>query len=322
MSNSFCLSCGRKIESEGRYPCYHDRCLKKIFPSGTLPELSLDANSLKKLAFDSVKEGISVPGVQEKLSLHLEQVRVNETKLTFIGYPEGYILKPQSSHFPYLPEAENCVMCLADEAGIPTVPHTLIASTSGEVCYLTKRIDRIQKGKNTFKLRMEDFAQLSGTMTENKYQSSYEKCAKTIDCYMTYPVLEKQNLFYRLLFCFLTLNSDMHLKNFSLLENTRRECLLSPAYDLLPVNLIMKEDKEEVALTLHGKKRNLSKNDFLIFASSIGIGKEPMNYLLTKLLSKVEGMLILIQDSELSAEMKQKFQNELCERAKRLGAIL
>lgn len=61
----------------------------------------------------------------------------------------------------------------------------------------------------------------------------------------------------RLVFCYLTGNSDMHLKNFSLLETEEGhgEYVLSPAYDLLPVNVIMPEDPEEFALAMNGKKR-------------------------------------------------------------------
>ena len=34
---------------------------------------------------------------------------------------------------------------------------------------------------------------------------------------------------------------------------------LSKAYDMLPVNVIMPEDKEQLALTINGKKRNIHK---------------------------------------------------------------
>ena len=71
-------------------------------------------------------------------------------------------------------------------------------------------------------------------------------------------------------------NSDMHLKNFSLKETEpgSRNFQLSKAYDMLPVNVIMPEDKEQLALTINGKKRNIHKKEFRILAESCGI---PLN---------------------------------------------
>lgn len=50
--------------------------------------------------------------------------------------------------------------------------------------------------------------------------------------------------------------------------------VLSPAYDLLPVNLIMPEDTEEFALAMNDKKANIRKEDFLIFAGECGIPED------------------------------------------------
>lgn len=56
-------------------------------------------------------------------------------------------------------------------------------------------------------------------------------------------------------------NSNKHLKNFSLIENNG-VYVLSKAYDLLPVNVIFPENKEEFTLTLNGKKANIMKKRF------------------------------------------------------------
>ena len=59
------------------------------------------------------------------------------------------------------------------------------------------------------------------------------------------------------------------------------EYILSPAYDLLPVNLIMPQDTEEFALPMNGKKTNLRNKDFLIFAESCGIPREAAQKMIT-----------------------------------------
>ncbi len=65
----------------------------------------------------------------------------------------------------------------------------------------------------------------------------------------------------------------MHLKNFSLLETVEGsgEYILSPAYDLLPVNANIPADKEQFTLAMNGKKRNIHKGDFLKFADTCGL---------------------------------------------------
>lgn len=200
--------------------------------------------------------------------------------------PAGYILKPQSEEYPHLPELEAVTMLLADAYGIPTCPHGLIQLSDGSLAYITKRVDRKLVDGAMVKLPMEDFCQLSSRLTEDKYKGSYEQIARLIDRYSSRPYGDKVELYNRLIFCYLTWNSDMHLKNFSLLEEASEGPVLSPAYDLLPAGLVVKEDSEETALTLNGKKKNLTRNDFLVFAETIGISLEVAKRLLEAMLGK------------------------------------
>ena len=66
--------------------------------------------------------------------------------------------------------------------------------------------------------------------------------------------------FIRIVFSFLVGNSDMHLKNFSLLETApgSQEFMLSPAYDMLPVNIVS-TDTEETALALNAKRATCAR---------------------------------------------------------------
>jgi len=80
--------------------------------------------------------------------------------------------------------------------------------------------------------------------------------------YSSTPLLDVVQIFKLTIFCFLTGNSDMHLKNFSLLYDRRGRVRLSPAYDLLPTQLLLPTDKEESALTINGKKAKLKREDF------------------------------------------------------------
>lgn len=138
-------------------------------------------------------------------------------------------------------EMEDLTMHVAKLFKIETAEHTLIKTSSGTLAYLTKRFDR-QKGK---KIHVEDLCQLSELLTEQKYNGSYERVGKVIKRYATNSGLDAVKYFRLVLFCFLTGNNDMHLKNFSMMH-TDNGILLSPAYDLLNVNLIYPNDIRKI----------------------------------------------------------------------------
>ena len=226
-------------------------------------------------------------------------------KLTLVNYPTGYILKPQVENFIKLPEAEYLAMRLATICGIETVPYGLIKLEDNQFAYITKRIDRYKKTNKIYKIPMEDFCQLGNRLSKDKYRSSYEQVAKILDKYSTNKLLDKTELFYRILFYFLTGNSDMHLKNFSLIkENDKYK--LSPSYDMVPVKIIMEEDLDDLALTLNDKKRHLRKNDFIKYGLSIGLNKIQIRNMFNKIINYKDLFIEEIKNSYLLDEQKDK----------------
>ncbi len=168
---------------------------------------------------------------------------------------------------------------------------------------------------------MEDFCQLDLRLTQDKCRGSYERCVKVTQRYSSRPGLDMSELFLRLVFCFLTGNSDMHLKNFSLLETAPASgtYVLSPAYDLLPVNVIMPEDKEEFALTMNGKKTHLRRSDFFSFAASAGIPEKAAETMIRKTLSFLPLWVEICETSLLPSEMKQALIDLMQARSGRLS---
>ena len=312
MKQHYCLSCGKELNDENKL--WHDRCVAKVFGTKELPIIDLDEKSIEELARHRVDLSYAVPGVQKKLSLGLS--KNHERKLTLVDYPSGFILKSQvKGEGDDFPEGENLTMCLAECCGIRVVPHGLLYLKDGSRAYITRRIDRVD-GKA---IAMEDFCQLSGRLTEDKYHSSYEQCKKVIAKFSDSKKADLSRFVYLLLFCYLTGNSDMHLKNFSMIENNGVYSL-SAAYDLLPVNVVFPSDKEEFALTLHGKKKNVTKNDFIKFASSEDPrenleGKEVVR-MMKKLISFIPKMFELIDHSSLSEKHKEEFKALILERSK------
>ena len=307
-----CLCCGKPLNDNNQQAGWHNSCIKKFFGVSKMPIIELSSSNveLNKYGEKLIDDKHSVTGVQKKLSLHLSKEK-EINRLTLIGYPTGYILKPESEEYPMIAKAEHMVMLMANECGIKTPLHALILLEDHTYAYITKRIDRENKNK----IHMEDFCQLSKRLTEYKYNSSYEKCAKVIEQYSTFANLDKAELFYRLLFCFVTCNSDMHLKNFSLIEK-ENEVFLSPAYDLLPVNILI-NDEEEVALTLNGKKKNLTENDFIKYGLSIGLEQKIIGNLIRQIINKKNIIFRCIDESLLENDKKEKYKELVAERYSR-----
>ena len=221
--------------------------------------------------------------------------------------PAGYILKPQVEEFDSLPEAEQLVMTMADSIGISTVPHALMKG-KGQFAYITKRVDRIFEKNDVKMLAMEDFCQLDLRLTQDKYRGSYERCAKIISKYSSRKGLDMTELYLRLLFSFVVGNSDMHLKNFSLIETGEGsgKYVLSPAYDLLPVNVVMPEDKEQFALAMNGKKMNLRRKDFMVFADECGISRASAEKMIGLIVKKKEVLISMCRASFLPEYMQER----------------
>ncbi len=318
-----CLCCGKeftqKASIEEVQSGWHKKCVKAFFGSSKLPLLDISEETLKRLADESTNKGFTVPGVQKKLSLHLTEG--TSPRLTLVNYPTGYILKPQTEEYETLPEAEYLVMQMAKLVGIKTVPFALIkVNGQGELAYITKRIDRVNADGKMQMLAMEDFCQLEERLTEDKYKGSYERCAKVIKKYSSMAIFDLTELYLRLVFSFVIGNSDMHLKNFSMIEKAEgsSEYVLSSAYDLLPVNAIMPEDEEEFALTMCKKKRKINRKDFLSFAEEIGIEKISAEKMLAKVIKEKENFLAMCDESYLSETMKTKLKGLILTRIKNL----
>lgn len=312
-----CLCCNKYLSTNDTSG-WHKSCIKKFFETIKLPEITIDDLTLKRLANETINKGFTVPGVQKKLSLHLVR-NMDKPRLTLVNFPTGYILKPQIKEFVAMPEAEQLVMSMADRAGIKTVPHALIKSATG-FAYISKRIDRILMGNKITMLAMEDFCQLDLRLTEDKYLGSYERCAKIIKRYSSRVGIDLTEFFIRLVFCFIVGNSDMHLKNFSLIETyvCSGDYVLSPAYDLLPVQAIMPADKEDLALAMNGKKMHIRKNDFLKFAYNIGIAENIANKLIAYLIKLAPVWLKMCEASLLPIELKNRLKDIIRSRVERL----
>ncbi len=312
MAQAICLGCYMALDKDlpGNY---HTSCSKKLFGTEIPPEINFGANDLEALAIKSLSKHLGITGVQPKISTKLEKKDNDPThRLMIVDWEGNFILKPATALFPNISVVEDVTMHMASACGLQVAKHGLIKLQSGELAYITRRFDRGKKGK---KIAVEDFCQLSELLTENKYNSSTEKAGKIILKYATNSGLDIINFFDLILFSYLTGNSDMHLKNFSLIKNESNEIALSPFYDLLATKLLLKEDKEDVALTINGKKSNLKKEDFLALARNLKIGEKATCKSIERLLKGIPKMNELIGRSFLPRELKEEYLNLIREKS-------
>ena len=315
MSN--CLFCYQPLAANEQD--FHASCSKKIFGQPTPPELPYSEEDLEPLAKKVIQSQTSVTGVQAKLSLHItgNPIGGNERRFTIVGLWGGYLLKPPTAWYPQLPEVEDVTMHLAQLAKIKTAPHSLIRLQSGNLAFVTKRIDRTKNGK----LAMEDMCQLTERLTEDKYHGSYEQIAKAIQRHSVTPGLDVVNFFELVLFSFLTGNADMHLKNFSLLEQPGLGMVLSPAYDLVNTALVHPADEEEMALTLNGRKKKLTKQDFVAAMNTLKLEEKQQEMIFNKMAKAWPHWQELIDRSFMSVEFKEQYKSLLKERMNRIKQL-
>lgn len=302
-----CLFCYQELE-EGQQD-FHPSCAKKFFGKAEVPILPYSRSNINDLAREAVLSRTTVTGVQSKLSMDVNKGGKDEPdRLTIVGLWGRYILKPKSEDFPWLPEVEDLTMHLASIAKIKVVPHTLIRFSDGELTYLTRRIDRDNRGT---KLLMEDMCQISERLTADKYKSSYENIAKMIRKFSSAPMLDLVNFWEVVMFSWIMGNSDMHLKNFSLISKEAGNYVLSQAYDLINVHLVFPEDTEELALTLDGRKKKIGRNNFVRAMESTGLESKVIENIINKFMNAAPKWYDFIDISFLSQELKEKYKAEI-----------
>lgn len=305
MNNKKCLYC-YKVLDENTTGDFHEQCSLDFFGTKQQPLFEHSLKQMVELAKNVVERSIAVPGVQPKLSLSLIDDTIqegNKGRLTVVGALGGnYIFKPPSDHFPEMPENEHLTMRIAEAFGINVVKSSLIRLQSGELSYITKRIDRTDSGE---KIHMLDMFQI--TEAFDKYKSSMEKIGKALTEYSDNTLLDKVYFLELAIFSFLTGNNDMHLKNFSMI-NMGNKWTLAPAYDLLNVAIVNPDDTEELALTLEGKKKKIKWENFERLGKMLELNDKQIGSIKKRFLKNKNIAIQWIDKSFLSEEYKEKYR--------------
>lgn len=313
--NNKCLYCYKVLPENGQ-PDFHEHCSLEFFGTKNPPLLLYTLGEMASLAKDIVEHHVSVPGVQPKIFLSVIKDALtdgNIGRLTVVGALGGnYIFKPPSDRYAEMPENEHVTVRIAESFEIKTVKSSLIRLASGELSYITKRIDRTSAGD---KIHMLDMFQI--TEASDKYRSSMEKIGKALSQYSANSLLDKSYFFDLSVFSFLTGNNDMHLKNFSMI-NDGEDWLLSPAYDLLNVTIVNPADDEELALTLEGKKKKLKREHFERLGKGLDLTDRQIEGAFRRFFGNKAKSIEWINHSFLSEGYQEKYINLVNERYARM----
>lgn len=309
--------------AESAFSTYSLVCQRNLFNgkrvSHFLPYEHPLQNEEADTQFMENRKRISISGVQEKSSLILEK---NRLRLTKEGEQGTYILKPiprDLKKVDQVPANEHLTMQIAKQVyNLSTAENAMIFFKNGSPAYITKRFD-IKDGGG--KLGKEDFAALAGKSKDNagnnfKYEYSYEEAALLIQKYVPAWRVEIEKYFSLVVFNFLFSNGDAHLKNFALLESSRGDYLLSPAYDL--INTRLHVDDTDFALERglfadnfrseqYKKSSHPSKKDFIEFARRTGVSAGRVEKLLNPFMAKQPFMETLVNRSFLSEPNKRGY---------------
>lgn len=303
---------------------YSITCLRNVFNgkkvSHILPFTSPQHSEEVVALFMENMKHISISGVQQKLSLIQEKNVLRLTKQDEIG---THILKPIPAYLKkagMVPANEHLTMQTAKQVyGINTAENALIFFQDGTPAYITKRFDVKENGGKWGK---EDFATLAGKTKdiagENyKYEFSYEELGLLIKKYAPAWQTDIEKFFTIVVFNFLFSNGDAHLKNFSLLETSNGDHVLSPAYDL--INSRMHVDDTDFAFSkglfadnfksaAYKKNNHPSKTDFIEFGNRIGVNEKRIEKLLLPFLERNQLQEELVNRSFLDDANKRGYQ--------------
>jgi serine/threonine-protein kinase HipA len=256
---------------------------------------------------------MSISGIQPKVAAIF---RRKDRRFEIVPARGAYLLKPSPPAFPGTAENEALTMHLARLARIEVPPCGLVWSRDGQPVFWIERFDRRGQA-NRVRIRCEDACQLLGVPSSWKYLGNIESLIRVVRECCGNPALQLAQLYRRILFCWISGNGDMHLKNWSLIE-TGGMVKLSPAYDLLNTHLLL-PDEEESALSLCDRKTNWDRS-LLVKTLAAGLcGLKPR--MTQRILDELAAVpwQERIQSSELSENHKAVYGQLVDDRLRRLG---
>lgn len=321
---TYCKISLEKVPKSAKHFDYKDAAFKSLFDSTKVKPVL--AFSRSEFIQDSVNytKGMSISGVQQKLSLMVN----DKNLLTPVTEKGEYILKPSPEELPNAAENEHAAMVTSRILDISTARCGLVSFSEGELAYITKRFDRNADGT---KQHQEDLVQGFGMNSDRKYEKSYEEAGKLISEMTDGRKSVVLDFIQRVIHAYLVGNNDMHLKNISLQkksDNTRKFYdRLTPNYDCLFTDAFENSDMDGF-LALDLLEDDFSEqyqhygyytgHDFIELGRRLEIPGKSIKKFIKKIQSKQEVILSAIENSYMPETMKEKSVNLINDRLRAL----
>ena len=93
---------------------------------------------------------------------------------------------------------------------------------------------------------------------------------------------------------------------------------LAPAYDMIAAQVLLPNDRDELALNLNGKKRKITRGDFDTAMTTAHLPKKAIENLWVRIQAGIHPLPNRIADSFLEKEKKKEFQKLIKEKCSQL----
>lgn len=309
------ICCDPLVDSDGDES--HRACRERLWGRAEAPRVPWSHQELVPLTIEGDRTSIS--GFQPKALVRIGasgELEVPQTGSTHILKPQGELV--------HMPENEHLSMRLAELAGLEVPPCGLVRLTDGSLAYIVRRFDRTP-GSPPGRLAKQDFCQLLDVQPTRMYEEPTERCAAAVKEHAD-AIGDLPDTLLRLYRLFVVAywlgNSDLHLKNISLLEDPAdpRKYRISPTYDFL-CTAIYGPGHLKMALSIGGRRiaRELRLRHFLELAqAAFGIPGADARAMIASILTNEHAAAERIGRSWLPAKQQQQYSLTLAERAKSL----
>lgn len=226
----------------------------------------------EKAVMDILKIGTSAGGARPKAVIAFNE-KTKEVKSGQTKAPQGFeqwlikldgVSDVQLGASKGYGRVEMAYYLMALDCGINMMPSTLLEE-NGRAHFMTKRFDR--DGSDT-KHHIQTFCALKHFDFNLVNSFSYEQLFQTMrELKLDYQAMEQ--MFRRMVFNVLARNCDDHTKNFSFIMKKNEPWELAPAYDVCHAFRPGSEWVSQHALSINGKRKNITRNDLLLVGESI-----------------------------------------------------
>lgn len=236
---------------------------------------NLNANQEKAL-LDILKIGTSAGGARAKAVIAYNP-KTNEVRSGQADAPKGFthwlikfdgVTDKQFGASSGYGRVEMAYYLMAKDAGIEMTECQLFEE-NGRSHFMTRRFDRVD-GKE--KLHVQSFCAMQHYDFNEVNLYSYEQLFETMRM-LGLPYPQAEQLYRRMLFNVLARNCDDHTKNFMFMMDKTGKWKLSPAYDVCHAYRPNSEWVSQHALSINGKRKDITKADLLEVAKQMNVKK-------------------------------------------------